>query len=151
MSRVMGGTRVNGGGGGSPSNEHDPLVTGDTQHLEDLEGGPGSGSPLGIDMQTGAAPALDNRETNSSLASFTRWMEQNVPFLVLLAFVFIYEHWRGKSAAATRRRPHRFFRRCVANPAVRPPARSRPQGFWPSPGSRLGSTSPTRTCASKSA
>jgi hypothetical protein len=35
------------------------------------------------------------REGNG-LASFTRWMEQNVPFVVLLAIVFVYEHWGGE-------------------------------------------------------
>jgi len=29
------------------------------------------------------------------MASLTQWMEQNVPFLVLLAIVFVYEHWGG--------------------------------------------------------
>jgi len=42
-----------------------------------------------------AASAGQAIDGSSGMASFTRWMEQNVPFLVLLAIVFIYEHWGG--------------------------------------------------------
>jgi len=44
-------------------------------------------------------PGLD-RDGTSGMASFTRWIEQNIPYLVLLAIVFIYEHWTGILAFA---------------------------------------------------
>lgn len=40
-----------------------------------------------------AADALERE--SGGLAGLTRWLEQNVPFLVLLALVFVYEHWEG--------------------------------------------------------
>lgn len=65
---------------------------------------------LGLPSQSARAPSLPPRahatpltdaaqgqvEANASgLASATRWMEQNVPFVVLLFVVFVFEHYHG--------------------------------------------------------
>lgn len=78
-----------------------------TPHDGAAPASPAAAGPLPSDAAMAAATALE-RDGGSGLASLTRWMEQNVPFLVLLAIVFVYEHWGGarRGCPPPRRLPH---------------------------------------------